>query len=129
MEANKVTGTYDYSSYTGLGLSKSDGIMTITISNPGRRNAITGVQSGELTRIWEDVWLDPETAVIILTGDGQDFCSGADVSGMARNATAKETDAPRQKAPVNTVSRLAKKHVYGILEPRRPPRSIGAPRR
>jgi enoyl-CoA hydratase len=120
MEANKVSGTYDYSSYTGLGLSKSDGIMTITISNPGRRNAITGVQSEELTRIWEDVWLDPEVAVIILTGDGQDFCSGADLSGMARNATAKETGAPRQKAPVNTISRLAKKHIYGILECEKP---------
>jgi len=120
MEANQVEGGYDYSSYTGLRLAKSQGIMTVTISNPGRRNAITGTQSEELTRIWDDVWRDPEVSVIILTGEGQDFCSGADVAGLAQGAPGRAKPAPGQRAPVNTVSRAAKKHVYGILECEKP---------
>jgi len=118
MPVNKLEGTYDYSSYTGLTLAKKDGIFTITISNPGRRNAMTGQQSEELSRIWEDLWQDPEVAVIILTGEGQDFCSGADVASLAqRPPTAAET---AQKRPVNPTSRSAKKHVYGILDCEKP---------
>jgi|KBSSwiStaDraftv2_1062776.scaffolds.fasta_scaffold09281_4 enoyl-CoA hydratase len=119
MAENKVAGSYDYSRYTGLGLSKSDGIMTITLSNPGRKNAVTPVQSEELMRIWDDVWQDPEVRVIIITGEGGDFCSGADVAGLAKRAEDAATAAPAFK-PVNATSRAAKKHVYGILDCEKP---------
>lgn len=120
MEASQVEGTYDYSSYTGLRLTKSAGIMTVTISNPGRRNAITGTQSEELTRIWDDVWKDPEVSVIILTGEGQDFCSGADVAGLAQGAPGRGRPPAGHRVPVNPVSRAARKHIYGILECEKP---------
>jgi len=114
-----MDSAYDYSAYTGLGLSKSDGILTITLSNPGRKNAVTPTQSEELTRIWEDAWRDPEVAVIIITGAGGDFCSGADVSGLANRASEQAAgDAPA--ARVNATSRAAKKHVYGILDCEKP---------
>jgi enoyl-CoA hydratase len=119
MAENKVAGNYDYSRYTGLGLSKTDGIMTITLANPGRKNAVTPAQSEELTRIWDDVWLDPEVRVIIITGEGGDFCSGADVAGLAKGAADRASAAPTFK-PVNTTSRAAKKHVYGILDCEKP---------
>jgi enoyl-CoA hydratase len=120
MPETAVSGSYDYSSYTGLKLSKADGIMTITLSNPGRRNAMTGTQGEEMIRIWEDVWLDPEVSVIIVTGADGDFCSGADVSGLARSASERPAAGTRPRAPVNTVSRTAKKHVYGILDCEKP---------
>ena len=117
MSGNESSSDYDYSSYVGLGLSKSDGVMTITISNPGRRNAITPQQSAELTRIWEDVWQDNDVSVIILTGEGADFCSGADMSQLASGAV---TGAQADRTPVNRTTRLAKKHVYGILDCEKP---------
>jgi enoyl-CoA hydratase len=120
MPDNKVVGGYNYSSYIGLGLSKTDGIMTITISNPGRRNALTGVQSDELTRIWEDVWLDPEVRVVILTGEGSDFCSGADVAGLAQGAAERQAGHSRPGNPVHTSSRIAKRHMYGIVDCEKP---------
>lgn len=119
MAETSAAGAYDYSRYTGLGLSKSDGIMTITLSNPGRKNAVTPVQSEELTRIWDDVWLDPEVRVVIITGEGGDFCSGADVAGLAQRAAGGQAAAPAVK-PVHSVSRAAKKHVYGILDCEKP---------
>ena len=111
---------YDYSSYVGLSLSLVDGVMTVTISNPGRRNAITAAQSTELTRIWEDVWLDPEVRVVILTGEGGDFCSGADVAGLAQGAAERQDAKPRPSNPVHTSSRIAKRHMYGILDCEKP---------
>jgi enoyl-CoA hydratase len=111
--------SHDYSRYSGLGLSLSDGIMTVTLSNPGRRNAISPRQGDELVTIWEDLWEDPEVRVIILTGEGDDFCSGADVSSLARKA--EQAGAPEARVkPVNQTSRKARKHVYGILDCEKP---------
>jgi enoyl-CoA hydratase len=108
---------YDYSAYKALKLSKADAIMTITLSNPGRRNAVTPGISAELTTIWEDVWQDPEVSVIIIIGEGRDFCSGADVSNLAANAGGRTADV---RQPVNTNSRVGKKHMYGILDCEKP---------
>jgi enoyl-CoA hydratase len=111
--------SYDYSRYTGLGLSLVDGIMTVTLSNPGRKNAITADQNTELTTIWDDLWEDPQVQVIILTGEGSDFCSGADVSRLVKRAEGTLETEP-QFAPINQTSRKARKHIYGILECEKP---------
>jgi enoyl-CoA hydratase len=107
-----------YAKYQGLKLSLVDGIMTISLSNPGRKNAITALQGDELTTIWEDVWQDPEVRIIILTGEGGDFCSGADVSRLAEKAQGGHVE-PAVK-PLNVTSRKAKKHVYAILDCEKP---------
>jgi enoyl-CoA hydratase len=107
-----------YAKYQGLKLSLVDGIMTISRSNPGRKNAITALQGDELTTIWEDVWQDPEVRIIILTGEGGDFCSGADVSRLAEKAQGGHAE-PAVK-PLNVTSRKAKKHVYAILDCEKP---------
>jgi enoyl-CoA hydratase len=112
-------GQIDYSRYTGLKLSLTDGIMTVTLSNPGRKNAITSIQGDELVTIWEDLWADPQVRIIILTGEGDDFCSGADISGLARRAEGAP-DAALQVKPVNPTFRKARKHIYGILECEKP---------
>ncbi|SFF77604.1 enoyl-CoA hydratase [Novosphingobium sp. CF614] len=119
MSDNADATRHDYSRYSGLGLSLSDGIMTVTLSNPGRKNAITTLQGDELVTIWEDLWEDPDVRVIILTGDGGDFCSGADVSGLVRRAEQPGDPDVRVK-PVNPTFRKARKHVYGILECEKP---------
>ncbi|MDE2621500.1 MAG: enoyl-CoA hydratase/isomerase family protein, partial [Sphingomonadales bacterium] len=93
----------------------SDGIMTVTLSNPGRRNAMTPVMSAELTTIWDDLLADPEVKVIILTGEGNDFCSGADLSAMSR----RQAEAPTSR-PVNPTSRTARRHIFSLLDCEKP---------
>jgi enoyl-CoA hydratase len=105
----------DYAGYTALKLSLTDRILTITLSNPGRRNAITPQMSVELARIWEDVWEDSNVSVVILTGEGDSFCSGADLSLL------KDSDGvPAKPAPLNGTTRIARKHVMGILDCEKP---------
>ena len=54
-------------------------VCTVTVSSPRRKNAVTPAMWGQLTEVFrwlartEDVW------VVVLTGDGDDFCSGADL--------------------------------------------------
>lgn len=105
-------GSYDYSRYTALRLDKKDGVMTITLSNPGRRNATTPGMSAELTRIWDDLWLDPEVRVIVIQGDGSDFCAGADTGRLEGRFEVTN--------PVFPMTRVAKKHAYGILDCEKP---------
>lgn len=107
----------DYSGYTALKLSLTDRILTLTLSNPGRRNAITPMMSVELARIWDDIWADNEVSVVILTGEGDSFCSGADLSTLQASTTGEAEEAFE---PVNITSRVARKHVMGIIDCEKP---------
>jgi len=113
--ADASGGLLDYGRYQALKLERDKGIMTITLSNPGRKNAMTPEMGNELAVIWGDLWIDPEVKVVILTGEGQDFCSGADVSRLSKRAAG-----PAASNPINPNTYLAKRHVYGILDLEKP---------
>jgi len=108
----------DYSRYKGLKLSLDNGVMTVTLSNPGKRNAVTLEMQDELTHIWDDLWLDSEVRVIVLTGEGGDFCSGADVSALADAASGG--DGKPEVHYVNRNTRYARKHALGPMECEKP---------
>jgi enoyl-CoA hydratase len=104
-----------YAGYSALKLSLSDGIMTLTLSNPGKKNACTPQMNMELITIWEDFWADPEVKVVIVTGEGKDFCSGADMSMLKDQGSG-----PRPGGPVNSMTRTARKHIMGIIDCEKP---------
>ena len=60
-----------------------DGIATITLNRPERRNAFTL----EMIELWANALRDAATndavRVVVVTGAGRAFCSGGDVGGMA----------------------------------------------
>ncbi|MDT5086348.1 MAG: hypothetical protein QOJ61_3391 [Mycobacterium sp.] len=62
-------------------LTRVGPIATVTISQPGRRNAITAAMWQALGRSLSEVADDPATRVLIVTGAGEDFCAGADLTG------------------------------------------------
>ena len=64
----------------GVRLSLSDGVATLTLANPRRKNAITQPMWGELTTAFRWVAGDEAVRVLVITGEGDEFCSGADLS-------------------------------------------------
>ncbi|MCS7206415.1 MAG: enoyl-CoA hydratase [Dehalococcoidia bacterium] len=58
-------------------------IARITLNRPDRLNAINSTMLEELADAVERVANDDRVRVVVLTGAGRAFCSGADVSGMA----------------------------------------------
>ncbi|NQV20938.1 MAG: enoyl-CoA hydratase/isomerase family protein, partial [Rhodospirillales bacterium] len=65
--------------------TKDDGIATVTINRPGQRNALNIAVTNGLYKIWEDVDLDPEVRVVVLTSaDCGTFCAGMDLKEAAR---------------------------------------------
>jgi len=57
-----------------------DGVVTLTINRPRRRNGITKAVVDEAIAAVEQIWNDPRSRVLVLTGAGGAFCSGMDLS-------------------------------------------------
>ncbi len=72
-----------------------DGIATILLSRPKRRNAWTGRMHTEYRWCLSQADNDPLVRVIVVTGDpdGKAFCAGADLSGLEKISEKGEYDA------------------------------------
>jgi 2-(1,2-epoxy-1,2-dihydrophenyl)acetyl-CoA isomerase len=66
----------------GLDFTKKDGIATITFNRPEKLNAVTEAMRTEVHRIATELRSDDDAKVLILTGAGEAFSSGADASEL-----------------------------------------------
>lgn len=64
--------------------TKRDGIATVTLNRPEKKNAMLIGMRDRIAEISQEINDDDEIRVVILTGAGTDFCAGADVSEMAK---------------------------------------------
>lgn len=66
-----------------LVLSASDGgVVTLTLNAVARRNALSVAMRDDLAAAMDAAMRDPACRAIVLTGRGEHFCSGGDISGM-----------------------------------------------
>ncbi len=71
------TGTDD------IAVEVADGVMTITLNRPDRRNAMSGPMLDGLVAALADAETASDVGALVLTGAGGAFCAGGDVKGMA----------------------------------------------
>src|SRR5579859_3519934 len=57
-----------------------DHIVVLTFNNPERLNALSAELMERLREIWPQIDADPTVRVVVLTGAGRGFCSGADMA-------------------------------------------------
>jgi enoyl-CoA hydratase/carnithine racemase len=62
---------------------KKGSIFYITLNRPEKRNAISFEMLEEITRIVEDLVIDPDVRVIIVKGEGKVFSAGVDFNSLA----------------------------------------------
>lgn len=65
--------------YQTIILEKKDYITTITLNRPDRLNAFGDQMVDELSDAFASADRDDETRVVVITGAGRGFCSGADL--------------------------------------------------
>lgn len=59
--------------------SKQDGVGLITLNRPGVLNAFSSTMMSEWVQAIEDAKYDAEVRVVVVTGAGRGFCTGADL--------------------------------------------------
>ncbi|MFJ8647702.1 enoyl-CoA hydratase/isomerase family protein [Streptomyces sp. NPDC093546] len=62
--------------------SVSDGVATVVISNPAKRNAMTSAMWRALPGLLSGLATDRDVRALVLTGAGATFCAGADISSL-----------------------------------------------
>jgi 2-(1,2-epoxy-1,2-dihydrophenyl)acetyl-CoA isomerase len=65
-----------------LRVERADGVVTVSMDRPERKNAINDVMWVELWETFESVSRSSEDRVLVVTGAGGAFCSGQDLSGV-----------------------------------------------
>lgn len=65
-----------------LELSRTGGVVTITLDRPAKKNAINDAMWTELLACLDEVAATSEDRVLVITGAGGAFCSGADLSDV-----------------------------------------------
>lgn len=60
----------------------ADGIATVVMHHPEKRNAMTARMWRELPPLLGRLAEDPAVRVLVLTGEGDTFCAGADISSL-----------------------------------------------
>ncbi|MFE7773611.1 enoyl-CoA hydratase/isomerase family protein [Streptomyces sp. NPDC057445] len=68
------------------------GVATVVISNPGKRNAMTAGMWRALPQLLEGLAHDPQVRALVLTGAGNTFCAGADISSLREHAPGADED-------------------------------------
>jgi enoyl-CoA hydratase/carnithine racemase len=71
------------SHFETLIVERSEGVVTVTMNRPARKNAANGLMWRELLAVFEDVATDRNDRAMVLTGAGDAFCSGADLGDAA----------------------------------------------
>ncbi|HEX4539627.1 MAG TPA: enoyl-CoA hydratase [Acidimicrobiales bacterium] len=66
-----------------LRVERADGVVTVTMDRPDRKNAINETMWIELWETFQAVARSTEDRVLIVTGAGGAFCSGQDLSGVS----------------------------------------------
>lgn len=75
-------------------LQVTNGIATLTLNRPDKRNAMSDDMRTEFIAALEHVSAEKAIRALVLTGNGKGFCAGGDISGMER----------RMKAPAGEIA-------------------------
>jgi len=93
---------------TDLTLELRDGIAVVTLDRPDRKNAFTGAMGDSLGRAYAHCDADDAVRVVVVTGAGDAFCAGADLT-PAGDTFAAPSDQPSSRGARGTAREPEKK--------------------
>jgi enoyl-CoA hydratase/carnithine racemase len=72
----------DGSSQALVRVHTENGITTVTLNQPERRNSLSMAMLEALQKVFEQLAQDPECRVVVLASAGKVFCAGHDLQEM-----------------------------------------------
>jgi methylglutaconyl-CoA hydratase len=82
----------DGTEFSTILVAESEGVRTITLNRPERRNALTPQMQTELIAALEATAGSATTRVLVLTGAGSAFCGGLDLAVLQAMAGSAESE-------------------------------------
>ncbi len=67
---------------TRVRVSRSEGVGRITLARPEKKNALDRQMADEIVQALDSLATQPETRVIVIDAEGDDFCAGADLEAL-----------------------------------------------
>jgi enoyl-CoA hydratase/carnithine racemase len=77
---------------TAIAYGVTEGVATLRLDRPERRNAIDDGMRAEMIAVLEEAAGDPAVRALVVTGTGSAFCAGGDVRGMRNRLAAPQED-------------------------------------
>jgi len=74
--------------YQFIELAVEDGIATLRLNRPEKRNAMSDDMRSEFIEALEKISADKAIRALVLTGNGKGFCAGGDITGMEKRMKA-----------------------------------------
>lgn len=87
-------------------VDRADGIVTLTLNRPQRKNAVTNDMWDDMRAVFEEVARTPADRVLVVTGAGGAFCSGADLGGPISGESTVEGRAPAGEGGLARMRRI-----------------------
>jgi enoyl-CoA hydratase len=81
----------EYGDFECIGFAKDGGVLTVTLQPPTPLNAVNGILHRELANVFRTIGDDGSVDVVVLTGHGEAFSAGADLTWL-RDLGAHERD-------------------------------------
>ena len=92
----------------------ADGVMTLTLRRPEKKNALTGAMYDTLSQALGQADADVSVRVVLFQGDGDSFTAGNDLSDFASQARGESTvDSPAHRF-IETISKVGKPLVAAV---------------
>ena len=79
-------------SYKTILVTEEDGVKTIMLNRPDRRNAMTPEMQDELIAAMEKAGASGHTRVVVLAGAGEAFCAGLDMVHLQEMGNKSEAE-------------------------------------
>jgi len=86
-------------------------IPVVRLNRPERRNSLSATMMGDIADAFRELDRDRDAAVVVLTGAGDGFCSGADLQDIPADVPASA----RERGPVGFVYRFQAHLAEAIL--------------
>ncbi len=83
--------------YENVRIEREGGLTWVILNRPEKRNALSPALHYEMAEIIDELEVDPETEVMVLTGAGDSFCAGFDLREYFRNLEGKPIEKARAK--------------------------------
>lgn len=98
--------------YETVILTKEEGVAVLTLNRPDKLNAVNMKMREEILEILAEMEKDNDIRVLIVTGNGRGFCSGADINEFAAG-----TEDPELQRTVNQTLIAMAKAFYEFEKP------------